>query len=142
MTQRFATVALLWAALAACLDPLPAKLRAAGPPEVGVVTRCTPVYVVDGDTVDVEITRRVRVRLLDAWCPELDTQEGKSAKRFVESMVIGKSAVLFIPAPDKQLGDAFTFNRALGHLWIGGDRKSVNQTLVEMKYATRTKGDK
>ena len=44
------------------------------PPE-GFTTKAKVVNVVDGDTVDVVIERRGRVRLQDCWCPENRTRD-------------------------------------------------------------------
>jgi len=44
-------------------------------PSLGWTTRASIERVIDGDTLDVTICRRVRVRLLDCWAPELRTRD-------------------------------------------------------------------
>ena len=39
-------------------------------PQEGFTTKAKVTRVIDGDTVDVEITRKVRLRLKDCWAPE------------------------------------------------------------------------
>jgi len=53
----------------------------------GVVTK-----VVDGDTFDVEGFSRVRLADVDA--PEMDTPEGKAAKFFAETLLLGETVQL------------------------------------------------
>jgi len=73
--------------------------------------------VVDGDTLviavavrpDVMLEEKLRLRGLD--CPEMDTPEGKAAKRFVEGLVAqAKSVTITTTKPDKwdrYLSDVF-----------------------------------
>jgi endonuclease YncB( thermonuclease family) len=73
--------------------------------------------VVDGDTLWMKIhlgprqwvKEKLRLRGLD--CPEMDTPEGKAAKRFVETLVAGaKSVTITTFKPDKwdrYLADVF-----------------------------------
>ena len=60
------------------------------PPE-GFTTKATVVRVIDGDTVDVSITRRLRVRLQDCWAPETRTRDiVEKQKRFSIVMANGQ----------------------------------------------------
>jgi endonuclease YncB( thermonuclease family) len=138
MTRRLTTVALL-AALEAVVCFLSA-CAAAAPPPLGWATNCEVTDVVDGDTVTVSITTHVRVRLTNCWAAELNTQEGKSAKRYIESLSIGKPAVLFVPHGRRQLGDSTTMGRVLGQIWLEGFDESLSELMVEAGYATKTKG--
>ena len=62
------------------------------PPE-GFSTRAKVVRVVDGDTVDVIIKRRMRIRLEDCWAPETRTKnldeklKGLESKEFAEVLL-------------------------------------------------------
>lgn len=109
-------------------------------PPIGLTTGCRVVDVIDGDTLTVEITRQVRVRLLDCWAPEtrtLDADEkakGLAAKVKLESLVNGGEAVLFAPGSDRErVGDAFTFGRVLAYLFIDGE--NVSKAMVESGHA-------
>ena len=77
----------------------------------------TVLSVVDGDTLWVKIYLRPgqwvkqKLRLRDLDCPEMDTPEGKAAKRFVETLVRNATAVTICTTkPDKYdryLADVF-----------------------------------
>jgi endonuclease YncB( thermonuclease family) len=79
--------------------------------------RALAVRVVDGDTLAVtvdlpphnEADKKLRLRGID--CPEMDTPEGKAAKRFVQGLVDqAKSVLLTTTKPDKYdryLADVF-----------------------------------
>ena len=44
-------------------------------PSVGLTTKVLVTNIVDGDTVDVQIVKNIRVRLKDCWCPETRTRD-------------------------------------------------------------------
>jgi endonuclease YncB( thermonuclease family) len=121
----------------ACLSVSPPAESA--PPALGWATEGRIVAVHDGDTVTFEVVTRINVRLVDAWCPELDTESGKSAKRYVDAYGKNRPAVLFVPHGKKQLGDSTTMSRVLGTIWVDGEKQSLNELLVQMGYAMRTK---
>ena len=96
-------------------------------PPIGFTTKVNVVKVIDGDTLDVEITRRIRVRLKDCWCPETRTRDlkekerGLKAKRHLKDILSldtgffswrskNHEVVLFIPA-DKEgdIKEIFSF---------------------------------
>jgi endonuclease YncB( thermonuclease family) len=65
------------------------------------------IRVVDGDTIVVDIdlglgiwTRKVRLRLVHLNTPELDTEEGKLAKTYLES-VINKNLLVSTKSKDR-----------------------------------------
>lgn len=121
-----------------------AVLFAGDPPEPGWTTEARVLRVLDGDTVEVEIRRVVRVRLLDCWAPELrgGTPKTKRAAResreSLEDLVAEKSVVLHVPVRTARIQDVFSFGRILGHVWIGDTNASAFQ--VEAGHATKTKG--
>jgi endonuclease YncB( thermonuclease family) len=111
-------------------------------PPIGITTKGTVVNVVDGDTVDVEVTRTVRVRLRDCWCPETRTRnleekkKGLAAKdHLVGLLEDSNDVVLFIPADsDGDIKDVFTFNRVLGYIFI--DSENASSRMVADGHAT------
>ena len=44
-------------------------------PPVGLTTKVRVTNVVDGDTIDVEIVKNIRIRLRDCWWPETRTRD-------------------------------------------------------------------
>lgn len=133
---RFLSFHLPFAALAACSLPIQ-SLYSEPPPPFGLTVPCKVTYVVDGDTIEVEVTTKLRVRLIDCWAPELGTQEGKNARVFMDRMAIGKEGTLFVPRGRRQAGDVTTLSRVLGHVWMPPYSKSLSEMMVEMKYATK-----
>lgn len=116
-------------------------------PPLGVTVACQIVGVVDGDTVEVEIVRRCRVRLLDCWAPEtrsIDPAEkkaGAAAKLNLAKIALEKPATLFVPtAGASRVGDVFTFDRVLGHLWLDGDDRSLAHRQIAANHASTAKG--
>lgn len=124
-------------------------------PPLGFCSVCTVLNCIDGDTLDVEIKRKLRVRLLDCWAPETRTKneeeklKGRESKEFLSNLLferedspqvayIGKQIVLYIPADEQgELKDIFTFGRVLGRIFV--DEKDVSEIMVEKGYATKTK---
>ena len=108
---------------------------------------CTPVTVtriIDGDTLEVEITRRFNVRLVHHTnnqndkgkqfnCPEKNTPKGQEAKKFVEDLLRGyinkrgelvaPEVTMFVPLnKTEQLVDITSFNRVLSEIWVEGQQ--------------------
>jgi len=124
-------------------------------PPKGITTDCKVVRVIDGDTVDVEITRTIRVRLLDCWAPETRTKDpiekikGYESKKYLNNLLKQvfyndlaarkqKKITLFIPADEQgELKDNFTFSRVLGRLFVDGE--DVSERMVESGKATKDK---
>ena len=73
--------------------PLWARKKVMQQPPKGITTDVKLVKVIDGDTVDVEITRKVRVRLLDCYAPETRTRDtaekvkGFESKKYLHDML-------------------------------------------------------
>jgi len=99
----------------------------------------TMLSVVDGDTLWVKVYLRPgqwvkqKLRLRDLDCPEMDTAEGKAAKRFVENLVQDAKAVTICTTkPDKYdryLADVFlTIGDGDGELFL-------NNALLENGHA-------
>ena len=123
-------------------------------PPRGITTDVKVARIIDGDTVDVEITRTVRVRLIDCWAPETRTKDpvekvkGYESRKHLNSLLRQvfyndlaarkqKQVTLFIPADEQgELKDNFTFSRVLGRLFVDGE--DVSELMVKAGKATKT----
>lgn len=118
-------------------------------PDAGWSTDAVVVRTIDGDTLQVEIRRTMTVRLLDCWAPESRTrdleekQRGLAAKAHLEQICPPGAAVrLWIPVRNEDLAQSLTLGRALGHVWLASDDKSLSQHQVEAGHAEREKPPK
>lgn len=109
-------------------------------PLEGMAKKVTIVRVVDGDTLDVQITLEIRVRLLDCWAPETRTRDldekarGMASKQYLQGLVEDGSAVLYVPWESNKISDVFTFGRVLGHVWTEG--VNLSEEMVRAGHAT------
>ena len=123
-------------------------------PPAGLTTKVVVTNVVDGDTIDVQIIKTVRVRLKDCWCPETRTRDleekekGLAANAHIKTLLgeqelyFGepkyKQAILHIPADeDDDIKDILTLNRILGYIFVDG--QDVSSKMVADGHATKTK---
>lgn len=130
-------------------NPGASEVEAHQPP-TGITTAARVVNVVDGDTIDVEIVRRVRVRLCDCWAPESRTRNleekaaGLASTDYMRRVCpVGMPVTLFIPAAaGGVLEKAFSMGRVLGYLWVNdGDARDVSQRMRDAGHATKTKAE-
>jgi len=111
-------------------------------PQPGWVTEAKVIEVYDGDTVTVEIRKRLRVRLLNCWAPEVRTtdaeekQRGIESRDYLRSLVDQKTVIVSIPAVE-EVGKSFSFDRALGAIYLDG--KDVSGLMVKAGKATEAK---
>lgn len=120
-------------------------------PPRGWTTDCKIVGIVDGDTVDVEVKRVIRVRLLGAWSPESRTkdaaekQRGIAAKEHLQAAAEGCDALLHIPG-SVDISEWMTLGRVLGHVYLVNSDGTTGESLAEMQvragHATPTKEKK
>lgn len=120
-------------------------------PPRGWTTDCHIVGIVDGDTLDVEVKRIIRVRLIGAWSPESRTtnaaekKRGLAAKEHLRAVAEGCDATLFVPASaDGHTQDLTTLGRVLGQVWLvrsdgKADKESLSEMQVKAGHATREK---
>lgn len=111
------------------------------PPELGIAARATVKRILDGDTLDVELRLPCRVRLLDTWAAESDTEQGKkAAEQLAKIAAEGSAVIVQIPTSEAQsIKDVFTFGRVLGWVWREGDEESVNSMMISSGHATEEK---
>lgn len=121
------------------------------PPKPGIVLgNCQIIRVLDGDTVEVAITRKVHIRLLDCWAPEVhqtkhpnEKRLGINAKNHAELLVKHKGAACVLEVPsdgDEDLGDGLTFGRVLGNVWFE-DGTCLNVQMVQDGLCYLTKAE-
>lgn len=111
-----------------------------GAPQPGVTTRCRIIRVVDGDTVDVQVTYPLRVRLKDCWAGELPTDAGRGAAQALTKRALSREAILQIPTGQAHNAmDVFTFGRVVGTLWLPGEDQSLNEWMIANGHATAEK---
>lgn len=112
-------------------------------PRNGITTEARIVEVIDGDTVEVEVCRRFKVRLSHPSkyktyifdTPEKGTLLGDAAKKYVRDLVEkhGGSVKVFIPSNGPlELMDMNSFNRLIGEIWL--DDKRLTQILIDEGY--------
>lgn len=105
-------------------------------PPLGWTTKAKIIRVIDGDTVEIEIRRTLKIRLvhsnaegLEFNAPESNTEAGQLAKSNLIELAEGKECVLFLHAKDPvKLLDMNTFDRVLGEVWV--DDKLITQEMM------------
>lgn len=117
---------------------------AAAAPEQATTVACEVTRVIDGDTIEVEVKQRYRVRLLDCWAPEMrgETKYAGvySKSNLVEAVeVYGEEATLSVPW-SVNAAESWSMGRVLGNVWLKGcPDKSLSELQVESGHATKTK---
>ena len=113
-------------------------------PDLGLSLPCKFHRCIDGDTIEIQFpgSERVwKIRLIDCWCPELDTPKGKEAKQYAEKIMKGcMNPVVYIPIPRdiyNLLGN-LTFDRILGYIFVG-EAMTLNEIIVLAGHGTKTK---
>lgn len=89
--------------------------------------------IIDGDTLLISlafngvfaISQKLRLRGID--CPEMDTEAGKKAKRFVESRLKGLDSIIVKTYKDR----SDKFDRYLADIFYGPQETFLNQELLD-----------
>lgn len=88
-------------------------------PELGWITEGKIVRVLDGDTVEVEITRTLKIRIDDLRCAESDEYGGQEATEFTNALLHDKNVTIQIMTNNPlKLLDFNSFDRAVGRIWL------------------------
>lgn len=117
------------------------------------ITPARVVNVVDGDTIDVEIRKVLRIRLLDCWAPEIhrdhrvpeDQRDAEKAKGFESKanlQALCDNEMVIVRIPTDQGGDfahIITMGRILGDVWLQKSSQSLSELQVEGGFATKEK---
>ena len=103
-------------------------------PAAAIAVPCRVIEVVDGDTVTVEVTLRMRVRLKDCWAPELREEGGPESRDHMRRLALDQDAVLLVDLEGaRRLDDVFTFGRIVGSIYVDG--KDASQQQIEAGHA-------
>lgn len=113
-----------------------AAITFGAPPQPGLTITGEVLDVYDGDTLTVEVRQTMKVRVLNAWAPELRDEGGPEAKAHLQQLIGNKPVTVYIPAGSR-LGDSLTFGRVLGHVWAGDT--SVAEAMIRAGHATKEK---
>ena len=98
---------------------------------------CVVEKVVDGDTIQVSFHLRFNVRFLDCWAAEKNTEDGKRAKAYLESIIAkGDNITVDIPMIAGNM-PGITFARLLGYVRKGD--VNLSDEMVKNGHATRGK---
>jgi endonuclease YncB( thermonuclease family) len=110
--------------------------------------------VIDGDTLEVEIRRVVRVRMLDCWAPEsrkdrrvakaaqtAEKQSGIAARENLRQLCEGRDVIVQIPS-HVEVAKGITLNRWLANVWVEGDGESLAEKQVAGGFAERVKPER
>jgi len=123
-------------------------------PSPSWTTRAKVLRVIDGDTLEVEIRRTVRVRMLGCWAPEsrqdprlpesrrlAEKAKGQAAKQSLISLANGREVIVSVPlSDDGDVAKSMTMGRVLGHVWlVDHPEKSLSVQQVEAGHATTEK---
>ena len=144
--EAFAIIVVLTLVLLALCCVLTADESTLRPdPAAVLIVPCTITEWHDGDTPTVEVTMRVRVRLLNCWAPEVSTKNAVEKAKGLASrdhasrrFPIGSEAKLIIPIEGMdRFDDAISLGRVLGELTVDG--VNVSEAQVKAGHATKTK---
>lgn len=117
-------------------------------------THAKVVRVIDGDTLEIEVKRVLRVRMLDCWAPEsrrdprLDESKqqaektrGQAAKAHLTELADGQEVTVQIPlSPDGDVAKVWTMGRVLGHVWLRSEPcESLSEMQVKAGHAKKEK---
>jgi len=105
-------------------------------PEFGLCLPCRVRRCRDADTIEISLPGSDRVwaiRLAGIDAPERNTEAGKRAKAWVEGVLeeAADQLAVWIPAPKKatHLLAELTFDRIVGDIWVGTERR-LSQMLL------------
>lgn len=126
----------------------------ANPPVPAWTTRAHVLRVIDGDTIEVEVRRVLRVRLVDCWAPEsrrdprvpeadrdAERDRGRAAADHLRKLCEGKPVIVQIPTGE-DVASSITLGRFVGNVWIEGDEKSLSERQVEGCFAELAKPER
>jgi len=124
------------------------------PPSPGWTTKAKCLRAIDGDTIEVEVRRVIRVRLLDCWAPESkidprvsqadqETEKfaGQASKENLRRLAEGRDVVVQIPS-EVDVAKAITMGRWLGRVWLEGDGESLSEKQARGGFAEKVKPER
>lgn len=94
--------------------------------DLGITFPAKVIRVLDGDTIEVEVRKTMRIRILDCWAPETRTRNleqkeyGLIAKKELEKLLEETTVRVEVPiGSDNKFGDSMSMGRVLGHVHKG-----------------------
>ncbi len=155
--MRFLPLLILcaWLPSAGWCDPTPAPpADGVAPPQPGWTTQAKCLRVIDGDTIEVEVRRVIRVRMLDCWAPESkldhrisqadrETEKfaGQASKENLRRLAEGRNVIVQIPA-DVDVSKSITMGRCLGMCGWKAIGESLAEKQVKGGFAEKKKPEK
>ena len=115
-----------------------------------VIDNCRISRVIDADTIELSVTRKVRCRLVGCWSPETHRTKhpsekalGLTAKARLETIAhVGDKCLLQICTDgDDEIGDGLTFGRVLGRVWVSGLNPDVSRLMNATGQTFETKAE-
>jgi len=103
-----------------------------------VIDNCRIARVIDADTIELSVTRKVRVRLAGCWAPETRRTNHPSEKdlgllakdRFQAIAHVGDKCLLQVATDgDDDIGDGLTFGRVVGRVWLDGSDADISRLM-------------
>jgi endonuclease YncB( thermonuclease family) len=118
-------------------------------PSQRLATSARVKRIIDGDTLVLEVTKELRVRMLDCWAAEIRTKnleeknKGLAAKKYLESLINTDDIVLVdIPITEK-LQDSISLGRFLAYIYADTDGDgildNISDLMVKAGHATKSK---
>jgi endonuclease YncB( thermonuclease family) len=124
-------------------------------PALGWTTDGRVSRVLDGDTIEVEVTRKFVVRLRNCWAPEMESKAvladwRRDLKRpegsgYASYCHLGKLAdgyqvrLHVVGSPDGDFRDSTSMGRVIGDVYLLKDGTDLAEAQVNAGHATRTK---
>jgi endonuclease YncB( thermonuclease family) len=124
-------------------------------PELGWTTDGRISRVLDGDTVEVEVTRKFVVRLRDCWAPEMEPIEhrrrwlsmndippssGMASQLHLQMLANGYQVRLHVVgSEDGDFRDSTSMGRVIGDVYLRKDGTSLAEAQVAAGHAMREK---
>jgi endonuclease YncB( thermonuclease family) len=124
-------------------------------PELGWTTDGRVSRVLDGDTIEVEVTRKFVVRLRNCWAPEMESKavladwrrdwKRPEGSGYASYCHLGKLAdgmqvrLHVIGSPDGDFRDSTSMGRVIGDVYLLKDGTNLAEAQVAAGHATRSK---
>jgi endonuclease YncB( thermonuclease family) len=124
-------------------------------PELGWTTDGRVSRVLDGDTIEVEVTRKFVVRLRNCWAPEMESIEqrrqwalkkdipensGMASHLHLRNLADGYQVRLHVVGSlDGDFRDSTSMGRVIGDVYLLRDGTNLAEAQVKAGHATREK---
>jgi endonuclease YncB( thermonuclease family) len=132
-----------------------AEQKATELPELGWISNGHLIRVIDGDTVEVAVTRKIRVRLRNCWAPELEPVDqrrqwalkkdipensGMASQQHLSRLAEGYQVRVFVVgSPDDEFSDVTSMGRVVGDVYLLKDGTNLAEAQVQAGHATKEK---